>query len=84
MKCTICNITVDSLDEAIDRNWIPFFYEGAEQHGPACSDCSRTLLQTKKGGDLEVKEEFRGKIIYHEEEAGGEPEEALVIGLIFN
>lgn len=85
MKCTICGISVDSIDDAIDQGWVPFFYEGDEQHGPACADCCDSLLRTCDGGGVEVRDEFRGKIIYNdEEEPDDEPEEQLFMGLIFN
>ena len=85
MKCIICGISVDTIDEAVDQDWIPFFYEGEEPHGPACADCCETLFHSGEGGETRVKEEFRGKIVYqHEEEPELECEEPLVMGLIFN
>ena len=83
MKCAICGITVNSIEEAIDQDWIPFFYEGEEQHGPACAGCRETLLESSKAGEIEVKKQFRGKIIY-DEALEEEPEEQVVMGLVFN
>jgi hypothetical protein len=34
IKCAICGISIDSIDEVIQEDWIPFFFEGAEEHGP--------------------------------------------------
>ena len=28
MKCAICGIEIDSIDEAIDEGWIPYIWEG--------------------------------------------------------
>ncbi len=35
MKCVIYVIIVDSIDEAIEQIWIPYFYEG-EKIKPTC------------------------------------------------
>lgn len=64
MKCTICGTTNDSIDEAIDHEWISLFYEGDEPYGPACADCAVGLLQMGEDGEMEVKAEYRGKIVY--------------------
>ena len=64
MKCTICGTTIDSIDDAIAHDWISIFYEGDEPYGPACADCGASLLQMGEDGEMEVKEEYRGKIVY--------------------
>ena len=84
MKCTICGMQIASIEEAIERNWILSFYEGDELHGPACCDCSRSLLETCKDGEFTVKDTFSGKIIYLQEYLGPEECEPLSMGLIFN
>ena len=46
MKCAICGIEVDSIDEAIDEGWIPYIWEGnQEKEGPYCGSCSEILIQ---------------------------------------
>ena len=40
MKCAICGIEIDSVDEAIDKGWIPYFYEGDMEYGAVCSSSS--------------------------------------------
>ena len=84
MKCTICGTHIDSIEEAIERNWILAFYEGDELHGPACWDCSRSLLEICNDGEFAVKDTFMGKIIYLEEYLGADDPEPLSMGLIFN
>ena len=66
MKCVICGIEMDSIEESIDQGWIPFFYEGEIECGPACPECSGTLLQVGKDGAMEIKEQYQGKIRYKE------------------
>jgi len=58
---------------------IPYFYEGAKEHGPPCPPCSEKLTCVGKDGDMEVKEEYRGKIIYQ----GEATKEHLVMGVMF-
>ena len=36
MKCSICGIAVDSVDQAINNSWVPYFYEGDQEHEFAC------------------------------------------------
>ena len=32
MKCSICGIAVDSVDQAINNSRVPYFYEGDQEH----------------------------------------------------
>ena len=67
MKCAICGIEVDSIDEAIDEGWIPYVWEGFEEkEGPYCGACSEILIQLNEDGEYVVKEEFIGKITYQD------------------
>jgi hypothetical protein len=68
MKCVICGIQIDSVDEAIEKGWTPYFYEGEKEYEPACPDCTASLLQFSGDGEMEVREEYRGIIAYQEEE----------------
>jgi len=34
MKCVICGIETDFIEEAIDQIWIPCFHEAQTEHGP--------------------------------------------------
>ena len=78
MKCALCSIEINSIDEAIEQGWIPYFYEGETEHEFACPGCSESLLQLGEDGEMEVKEEYRGKIVYQDEER----KEALVMGVM--
>jgi hypothetical protein len=33
MRCSICGMEIESMDEAIDEGWIPYFYDGETEHG---------------------------------------------------
>ena len=83
MKCTICGTLVSSIEEAIGKNWILSFYEEDALHGPACWDCSRSLLEICTNGEFAVRGTFKGKIIY-QERCVGNGDEPLSMGLIFN
>jgi len=67
MKCAICGIQIDSVDEAVEEGWTPYFFDGKSEHEVACPACTQALLQQGKDDELEVKEEFRGKLRYLEE-----------------
>ena len=64
MKCAICGTTVESIDEAVEGGWTPYFYDADQEHEVACPSCTETLLQIGKDGEMEVKEEYRGKLRY--------------------
>jgi len=67
MNCVICGIEIYSIEELLDQGWIPYFYEGEIEYGPACSECSGTLLQMAEDGEMELKERYQGEIIYQED-----------------
>lgn len=66
MKCVICGIEINSIEESIDQCWISYFYESEIEYGPACPECARTLLEIGKDGEMEIKEQYEGKIAYKE------------------
>ena len=84
MKCAICGITIDSVEEAIDEGWIPYVWEGdSEQEGPFCGSCFEGLIEIDEDGEFVVKEEYRGKIIYQDGDFDEEEwEEHPLVGLI--
>ena len=67
MRCAICGIQIDSVDEAIDEGWTPYFYDGQTEHEVACPACCQALLQEGTDGEWELKEEYRGKLKYLDE-----------------
>ena len=67
MRCAICGIQIATVDEAVEEGWIPYFYDGEAEHEVACPACTQALLQESKHGEMEVKEEFRGKLKYLDE-----------------
>jgi len=67
MSCAICGIQIDSVDEAVEQGWTPYFYDGETEHEVACPACTQALLQEGKAGELKLKEEFRGKLKYLDE-----------------
>ena len=64
MRCSICGIQIDLVEDAIEQGWCPYFYDGETEHEPACPNCSEALLQMSEDGEMEVKAEFRGKLRY--------------------
>jgi len=64
MKCAICGIIIDSIEEAVEEGWIPYFYEGETEHEFAFFGCVEALLELGEDTEMEVKEEYRGKITY--------------------
>ena len=81
MKCVICGMGIDSIEESIDQGWIPYFYEAEIECGPACPECSGTLLQMGKNGEMEIKEQYQGKIQYKETFLYEASEEGILIGI---
>ena len=67
MKCAICGITVESVDDAIDQEWIPLFFEGENEHGPACSSCAEKLICIGDDGEFELESVYQGKIVFQDE-----------------
>jgi len=67
MRCSICGIEINSIDEAVERGWIPSFYAGEIEHEFACPGCSEVFLESAEDGEMELKEEYRGKIKYFDE-----------------
>jgi hypothetical protein len=67
MKCAICGIQIDSVDEAVEQRWVPYFYDGPQLHDVACPSCTETLLRHGEDGEMEVKEEYQGKLKYLDE-----------------
>ena len=67
MRCSICGIRIDSVDNAVEEGWIPYFCGGEIEHEVACPDCSQALLQEGTDGEWELKEEYRGKLKYLDE-----------------
>ena len=85
MKCAICGIQIDSVNEAIDNGWIPSVWEvDNEQEGPFCASCSETLMQLDENGEFGLRQEYRGKIAYHEGDFFDDelPHEHKSIGII--
>jgi len=81
MKCAICGIETDSIEESIDQGWIPYFYESEIECGPACPECSGALLQMSKYGDMKIKEQYQGKIKYKDNFSYKPSDEECIIGI---
>ena len=82
MNCAICGITIDSMEDAMEEGWEPYFYEGEIEHEFACPACAETFLQQGEDGEMEVKEEYRGKLKYHDQEK--EQGQNLIVGVILS
>lgn len=82
MKCAICGIEVETVEEAVERDWIPSFYDELDnQHEPACSDCAGLFLHCGSDGEWEIKEEYRGKIRFQDPGIHSSEEGHMVIGI---
>jgi hypothetical protein len=87
MKCTICGTSADSVEDIIEDDWIFCFFDGDDEHGPLCASCSDLFLSTAQDGEYELKEEYRGKIVYDDQldhDSDEEPSDQVVLGFILN
>lgn len=90
VRCAICGMEVESIESAIQEEWIPGFFEDELVHGPACPHCSEGLLRMAEDGEYEIMEAYRGKIIYFDEpedafmECEDCPFEDVYLGFILN
>ena len=75
--CTMCGSGVESLEQAIEDGWIPTFWDGEICHEIACPSCTGTYLALGEDGEMEVKPEYRGKLIYLEPES----KDTLLVGI---
>jgi hypothetical protein len=84
MKCAICGIQIDSVEDAIDQGWIPYIWdEDREKDGPFCASCSETLIQIDEDSEYVVKEEYGGKIVYLDGDFyENEPDDHLFEGIV--
>ena len=82
MKCAICGIEIETIDQAIENDWLPSFYEREVEHGPVCSSCAETMIDTGEDGEMEFKAEYHGKVQYMDGDYTDKPKkEDLVIGI---
>ena len=84
MKCAICGIEIESIDQAIEAGWIPSVWDGdQEKDGPFCASCSDTLIEVDENGEFAVKEEYRGKITFQDcDFSEAEPQKHIMIGIM--
>ena len=75
--CTMCGSGVESLEQAIEDGWIPTFWDGETSHEIACPSCTETYLSLGEDGEMEVRPEYRGKLIYLETD----PKDTLLVGI---
>jgi uncharacterized protein with PIN domain len=80
MRCSICGMEIDSIDEAIDEGWIPYFCDGEREHEFVCPGCTEVFLESGEDGEMQVKEEYRRKIKYLDEKV----KEDLVMEVMLN
>ena len=80
MRCAICGLEVETIDEAIEQDWFPSFYDVETEHGPVCSSCADQMITTGVDGGRELKAEYRGKVHYMDGDYSSElKDEDLVI-----
>lgn len=44
MKCAICGMEEETIDQAIESDWLPHFYKSEIEHDPVCSSCAETMI----------------------------------------
>jgi predicted nucleic acid-binding Zn-ribbon protein len=84
MRCLICGIVVDDIEKAIEEGWIPCFYNGEQQHDPACPGCSETILEAGEDEELQVKSEYRGKVKFLDDLPESSPQGDLIMGVMIS
>ena len=81
MRCSICGIQIDSLEEAAEEGWEPYFYDGETEYELACPGCAEAFLHEGEHGEMELKEEYRGKLKYMAERGDEAGQDHLLIGI---
>ena len=75
----------DSFNFDSEANVLSFF-EGESEHGPLCPSCAETLTSISPDGEYELKDEFKGKIVYNDyvERYEKGPLDDVILGFILN
>lgn len=56
ISCSMCNIFVPDLEEAMEQGWYPDWYDrDDQQQGPVCPACAKKYLRRGADGELELK-----------------------------
>lgn len=84
IKCAICGMNADLIGDLIEGNWVPSFFEGHEEYGPVCGSCYESLLEISKDGEAELKEQYRGRVVFYNRERVGNSNDYVVISLTLN
>ena len=86
MNCAICGYFIDTIEELIGEKWALSFFEGESEHGPLCPSCAETLTSISPDGEYELKDEFKGKIVYNDyvERYEKGPLDDVILGFILN
>ena len=84
MKCSICGIVIDDIEKAIEEGWTPSFWDGENQHDPACAGCSEAILEYGEDGEFQVKDEYRGKVKFLDDQQEVAPKGDLVVGIMLS
>ena len=55
IKCHFCAATVETVEEAIEADWVPSFFDGDDEvSSPVCPACQATHLRVATDGELEL------------------------------
>lgn len=84
MRCKICGKPAGSIQEAIRDHWVFSFMDGEFLLGPACADCSNALFRADGEGEREVKDIYRGRILYQDEGPGDYLDVPLIVDPFLN
>ena len=74
------------MEEIFDEDWIFYFFDGEEEHGPVCPSCSDLLIYIAQDGEYTLKKEYKGKIVFNDqvEILNDDPLTDVVLGFILN
>lgn len=67
LVCSICEVAqVDDTDEAIDKDWLPSWWDKNDiEHEPCCPSCSQFLKQGESG-EMELIPEIDCELVEYQ------------------
>ena len=57
-KCTLCDLEMPGIEDAIEEGWTPAFYVADKCYEIACPACSEMYLQLDEDAEFELKPGF--------------------------
>jgi len=72
-------------DRSRNHGTKPYFYEGGQEHGPACPSCSEQFLFQGTDGEIELIDEYHGKMSYSDGDYSDKDDmddERILVGIV--